>query len=103
MPLHRSLKAIYVVDLLLAIVTCVTLIPLVQMHDDGNNIGDVQMIIAVIKTTTLVLALMFLRRVIFYQRMKENSKRVYSSHMALLITTLVQDSASTYERQLASD
>ena len=98
MPLHRSLKAIYVLDLLLAIVTCVTLIPLVQMHDDGNNIGDVQMIIAVIKTTTLVLALMFLRRVIFYQRMKENSKRVYSSHMALLITTLIQDAASIYER-----
>ena len=103
MPLHRSLKTVYVADLTLAILTCVTIVPLVQMHDDGHNIGDVQIFIAVVKATALILTLMFLRRLLFYQRMKENSKRVYSCHMVLLVTTLLQDGASIVEREIATE
>ena len=104
MPLHRSLKAIYVIDLLLSIVTCITLIPIAQMHDtQGNEISDIQLVITVFKVTALILSLMFLRRVVFYMRMKENSKRVYMCQVILLISTILQDLASIYERQIASE
>ena len=88
MSLHKSLKMIYVVDLMLALLTMFTLIPLAQV--DGKYI-DFQLIIVLLKLTALILILMLLRQVIFYIHMKKNSKVVYGCHVFLFIATMAQD------------
>ena len=86
MSLMKTLKAIYVINLILCLVTAVSLIPLAQM--DGRSI-NLPLVVAISKLTVLILTLMLLKRLIFYQRMKLNSKLVYSCHVILLLVTLI--------------
>ena len=67
MSLHKSLKAIYVIDLLLLLVTVLTMVPLMQI--DGKYL-DLHIVLVLIKMTALIIALLILRQVIYYQRMK---------------------------------
>ena len=91
----------YVVDLMLAIVTLVTMFPLTQVK--GHKVNTV-FIVATLKLTCLLLALIILNRVIFYKQMKRHSKLLYANSVCLLVITLVQDILLTiFEFQMANE
>ena len=82
------LKVIFVVDLILEIITLVSLVPIIQLN--GKYINE-QLIVAILKANILGVALFPLIKVIFYKKMQRNSKFAYAAHVLLLLTTLLQD------------
>ena len=78
----------YVIDLMLSIITLITMIPISQVK--GHKVNTV-FIVSTVKLTCLIMALIFLNRVIFYKRMKRHSKLLYANRVSLLFITLVQD------------
>ena len=88
LSLYRCLKVLFFVDAILAIITLLSLIPIIQI--DGKYI-DEQLVVAIIKAIVLVVSLFLLIKVIFYKRMQRNSKFAYAAHVLLLLTTLLQD------------
>ena len=86
MSLYKSLKGMYVINLTLAVVTLISLIPIAQVK--GTRVNPL-VIIGIIKFMTLTLSLMVLNRVIMLQQMKRNSKLAYANSVCLLFVTLV--------------
>lgn len=76
MSLMKSLKLIYVINVMLGLITAVSLVPIAQR--EGNEI-DAPFLIAIVKLTEIIVTATLLRKVIFVKKhLKINSRLVYA-------------------------
>ena len=86
--LYRYVMAMAFCDILLWIVTTLTLVPTLQI--DSNKV-DMQLIIIVFKLTMLLISLKFTWDLLYMKKMRRVSKLLYAIRLILVFTVLLQD------------
>ena len=86
--LYRYVMAMAFCDILLWIVTTLTLVPTLQI--DSNKV-DMQLIIIVFKLTMLLISLKFTWDLLYMKKMRRVSRLLYAIRLILVFTVLLQD------------